>query len=170
MTVRLSGLRAGCAILPRNLPIFIPVTGWVNSGAMVRLEGLDALYLTSLHLICHFPKITWFTGERPWGICRQFVPELYDPNKKNFLAWARKRTISTERPPFVGEWVPRGQRDESLRPYSRLSRPEPLLLFPSSFSVSLTGLSGTCSRPTTFFVVPGIELGTSGSVARNSDH
>jgi hypothetical protein len=66
--------------------------------------------------------------------------------------------------------VPRGQRDESLRRYSRISRPEPLLFLPSSSSVVLTRLSGPRSRPTTFFVVPGIKSGTSGSVARNSDH
>jgi hypothetical protein len=33
--------------------------------------------------------------------------------------------------------VPRGQGDRSLRPYSRLSTPEPLLLLPSSSSVVL---------------------------------
>jgi hypothetical protein len=37
--------------------------------------------------------------------------------------------------------VPRGQRDESLRSYSRLSRPEPLLFLPSSSSIVLTRLS-----------------------------
>jgi hypothetical protein len=66
--------------------------------------------------------------------------------------------------------VPRGQRDESLRLYSRVSRLEPLLFLPSSSSVVLTRLSGPRSRPTTFFVVPEMEPGTSGSVARNSDH
>jgi hypothetical protein len=39
----------------------------------------------------------------------------------------------------------------SLWPYSRLSRPQPLL-FPSSSSVVLTRLSGPHSRPTTFFL------------------
>jgi hypothetical protein len=38
--------------------------------------------------------------------------------------------------------VPRGQRHESLRPYSRLSRPQPLLFLPGSSSVVLTRLSG----------------------------
>jgi hypothetical protein len=47
--------------------------------------------------------------------------------------------------------VPGGQRDESLRPYSSLCRPEPLLFLPSSSSVILTRLSGPRSRPTTFF-------------------
>jgi hypothetical protein len=47
--------------------------------------------------------------------------------------------------------VPRGQRDESLRPYYRLSRPEPLLFLLTSSSVALTRLSGPHSRPTTFF-------------------
>jgi hypothetical protein len=50
----------------------------------------------------------------------------------NSVAWVRERTIATERPPLVSEIsdnffcgykVPRGQRDGSLRPYSRLSRP-----------------------------------------------
>jgi hypothetical protein len=54
--------------------------------------------------------------------------------KLNSLAWVRQWTVSTGRPPlvrvvsakFCGYKVPRGQRDGSLRPYSRLSRPEPL--------------------------------------------
>jgi hypothetical protein len=68
--------------------------------------------------------------------------------------------------------VPRGQHDGSLRPYSRLSRPEPLLFLPSSSSVVLTRLSGPVPDPLLFFllVVPGIEPGSSGSVNRNSDH
>jgi hypothetical protein len=48
----------------------------------------------------------------------------------NSVAWVRERTIPTERLPlasevstnFCGQWVPRGQRDGSLRPYSRFSR------------------------------------------------
>jgi sulfatase maturation enzyme AslB (radical SAM superfamily) len=43
----------------------------------------------------------------------------------------------------------RGQRDGSVRPYSRLSRPEPLLFLPSSLSIVLTRLSEPRSRPTT---------------------
>jgi hypothetical protein len=38
--------------------------------------------------------------------------------------------------------VPRGQHDGSLRPYSRFSKPEPLLFLQSSSSVVLTRLSG----------------------------
>jgi hypothetical protein len=45
--------------------------------------------------------------------------------------------------------VPRGQRDESLLSYSRLSRPVPLLFLPSSYSVALTRLIGPRSRTTT---------------------
>jgi hypothetical protein len=48
------------------------------------------------------------------------------------VALVSKRTIPTERPPLVGEVsanfcgssVPRDQRDRSLRPYCRLSRPD----------------------------------------------
>jgi hypothetical protein len=49
---------------------------------------------------------------------------------------------------FRGWRVPRGQRDGSLRRYSRLSRPEPLLFLSSSSSVVITRLSGPRSRPT----------------------
>jgi hypothetical protein len=58
--------------------------------------------------------------------------------------------------------VQRGQRHESLRPYSRFSRPEPLLFLPSSSSIVLTRLGGHHYRPTTTqrsLVVPGIEPG-----------
>jgi hypothetical protein len=74
----------------------------------------------------------------------------------NSAAWVRERTIPTKRPPLVEvstnfcRWrVPLGQRDRSLWPYSRLSRPDPLLFLPSSSSVVLTRMSGPRSRPTT---------------------
>jgi hypothetical protein len=41
------------------------------------------------------------------------------------------------------------ERAGSLRPYSRISRPEPLLFLPSSSSFVLTRLSGSRSTPTT---------------------
>jgi hypothetical protein len=66
-----------------------------------------------------------------------------------------------------------GQRVGSLWPYSRISRPELLLFLSSSSSVVRTSLSGPRSRPTTTqknLVAPGIEPGTSGSIARNSEH
>jgi hypothetical protein len=50
---------------------------------------------------------------------------------------------------FCGYRVPRSQRDGSLRPYSRLSRPQLLLFLSSSSSIVLTRLSGPRSRPTT---------------------
>jgi hypothetical protein len=53
------------------------------------------------------------------------------------MVLVRERTIPTERPPLVGEVignfcgyvVPRGQRDGSPRPYSRISRQKPLLFY-----------------------------------------
>jgi hypothetical protein len=76
----------------------------------------------------------------PWP---QSASELYRPSD---------RRLSVKLVPtfFCILRVPRGQRDESLRPYSWLSRPEPLLFLPSSTSVALTRLSGPRSRPTTF--------------------
>jgi hypothetical protein len=52
-------------------------------------------------------------------------------------------------------------------------RLEPLLFLPSSSSIVLTRLSGPRSKTHYFsenLVAPGIEPGTSGSIARNSDH
>jgi hypothetical protein len=53
------------------------------------------------------------------------------------MVWVLERTILTELLPLLGEvianfcWlrVPHGQRDGSLRPYSRFSRQEPLLFY-----------------------------------------
>jgi hypothetical protein len=45
--------------------------------------------------------------------------------------------------------VSRSQRDRSLQPYCRLSRPEPLLFPSNSSTVVLTWLSGLRSTPTT---------------------
>jgi hypothetical protein len=92
----------------------------------------------------------------------------------------RERTIPIERPPLVGEvsatfadkGVTRHHRDGSIRPYCRISRPEPLVFLSSSSSVVLTRLSGPRSRPTTSRKIcsAGNRTRTSGSVARNSDH
>jgi hypothetical protein len=77
--------------------------------------------------------------------------------KTNSVVWVRERTIPTERKPLVGEVsaklygkrVPCGQHDGSLRPYSRISRPAPLIFLSRSSSIVLTRLSGLRSKPTT---------------------
>jgi hypothetical protein len=74
--------------------------------------------------------------------CFSVLYKLFIKNKLNSVARVRERTLPSERPPFVGgvsanvcgERVPCGQRDGSLRPYSRISRPEPLLFLPSCSS------------------------------------
>jgi hypothetical protein len=77
--------------------------------------------------------------------------------------------MQTEQPQLVGEVsayfcgykVPRGQRNGSLRPYSRISRPNPLRFLPSSSLILFIRLSGPRSRPTTSQIIlaPGIEPG-----------
>jgi hypothetical protein len=70
------------------------------------------------------------------------------------MALVPYRTIPIERTALVGEVianfceyrVPRGQRDGSLRPYSRLSRPEQLLFLSSSSSIVHTRLSEARSK------------------------
>jgi hypothetical protein len=57
--------------------------------------------------------------------------------ENNSMVWVRERTIPTERPSLVrevianfwGQRVPHGQRDGSLRPYSRFPRQEALLFY-----------------------------------------
>jgi hypothetical protein len=69
-------------------------------------------------------------------------------NKTNSVALARKRTMPTERPPFVGEVsarfcgyrVSRGHRNGSPRPYSRFYRPEILLTVSTNFEHSENNL------------------------------
>jgi hypothetical protein len=64
------------------------------------------------------------------------------------MDWVHEWTIPAERPPLVGEVsanfcrqrVPRGQCVGSQRPYSQISRPEPLLFLSSTSSI------GPCSR------------------------
>jgi hypothetical protein len=94
----------------------------------------------------HLHNFSYTLKKTPWP--PQPASELYRPSDR--------RVSAKLMPTFCGQRVPRGQRDESLRPYSRLSRPKPLLLLPSSSSVVLTRLSGSPSRPTLFFLaVPG---------------
>jgi hypothetical protein len=75
-------------------------------------------------------------------------------------------------PIFADREVSRGQLDESLRPYSRISRPEPLLFIPSNSSTVLTRLSGPVPESLLFRKSgsAGNRTRISGSVARNSDH
>jgi hypothetical protein len=49
--------------------------------------------------------------------------------------------------------MPRGQLDGSLRPYLRLSRPDPLLFLSSSSSIVLTKLSGPPKGTQTFNLI-----------------
>jgi hypothetical protein len=62
----------------------------------------------------------------------QSASELYRPSDRRLSA----KLVPT----FLS--IDGGQRDESLRPYSPLSKPEPILFLPSSSSVVLTRLSG----------------------------
>jgi hypothetical protein len=57
-------------------------------------------------------------------------------------------SVSGELVPTFADRGCRGKRDGSLRPYSRFSRPEPILSISSSSSIVLTRLSGPSSRLT----------------------
>jgi hypothetical protein len=115
-----------------------------------------------------------FQEHMPLGLCVKFggtlnkIPwpesasELYRPSYCSF---------STK---LVPTFADRGFHvinvTDPLRPYSRFSRPGPLLLLPSSPSVVLTTLSGPRSRLLRKSSSVGNRTRTSGSVATNSDH
>jgi hypothetical protein len=67
--------------------------------------------------------------------------------------------------------VPRGQRDGSLRPYSRSSRQEPLLFYQVAPQLYSRGSVNPVPDPLLFFSgSAGNRTRASGSVAKNSDH
>jgi hypothetical protein len=82
-------------------------------------------------LIMRFTRMATDRRESSSGFTMVILGKL----KINSVTWVRQRTMPTELPPLVGEvsvnlwgeWVPRGQRDGSLRLSFRLSRTKPLL-------------------------------------------
>jgi hypothetical protein len=100
--------------------------------------------------------------------------------KINSMVWVRKRTIPAEGPPlvsevianFCGQRVPRGQRDGFLRPYSRISRQEPPLVYQVAPQLYSRGWLDPVPDPLLFFSSgsAGNRTRASGSVAKNSDH
>jgi hypothetical protein len=110
--------------------------------------------------------------------CVNPVSAKTNKKKTNSMVWVRERTIPTERPPLVGEvianfcgWrVPRGQRDGSLRPYSRFSRQEPLLFYQVAPQLYSRGWVGPVPDPLLFFCSAGNRTRAPGSVAKNSEH
>jgi hypothetical protein len=79
----------------------------------------------------------------------KFVASSYKKIERKFLGLSPQANYTELSANFCGQRVSRGQHNGSPRPYSRFSRPEPLLFLPSSSSVVLTRLSGPRSRPTT---------------------
>jgi hypothetical protein len=80
-----------------------------------------------IKFICCIPLL--HKEKTPWP---GSASELYRPSYSRLSA----KLV----PSFVDRRVPRGQRNGPLRPYSRISRPEPLLFLPSRSSIVLTRL------------------------------
>jgi hypothetical protein len=105
------------------------------------------------HIITLLQQYSETETKHPWP---ESASELYRPSDRRLLV--KFQFLRIEVVPWSAQRL--------SRPY-RFSRPEPLLFLSSSSSVELTRLSGPRSRPTPS---QRIEPGTSGSVARNSDH
>jgi hypothetical protein len=85
-----------------------------------------------------------------YSVCLGLPASLVSANflyKKNSVAWAREKTIPTERPSLVSEVS--SSVTNPLRPYSQFYRPKPLRSLSSSSPIVLTRFSGPRSRPTT---------------------
>jgi hypothetical protein len=108
------------------------------------------------------PELTYYISKNT--PLPESARKLYRPSS---LSLSAKLVLT-----FPDRGVPRDQRDGSLRPYSRLSRPQPLRFLPSSSSIVVTRLTGPRSRPLLLrkFRIAGNLTWTSGSVARDSDH
>jgi hypothetical protein len=70
------------------------------------------MYVIQYPLQINLPCVK-FKKKTPWP---EFASEIYRPSDRRLSAKLM--------PTFAGWRVPRGQRDGSLRPYSRLSKPE----------------------------------------------
>jgi hypothetical protein len=112
-------------------------TGLCSSPSLYRLSKASGLGMAGRHIM--FCIIAGKSNKKtPWP---ESASELYRPSDCSLSA----KLVPT----FADRGVLCGQRDGSIRPYSRFSKPEPLLFLSSSSSVALTKLSGPRSRPTT---------------------
>jgi hypothetical protein len=117
----------------------------------------------------------WVTASKKGCFLRRQVSDI-----RNSVALVREKTIPTRwlllfgevSANFCGKRVSCGQRDGSLRPYSRLTRLELLLFLSSSSSILLTRLSGPRSRSLLLRKSGSARnrIRTSESVGRNSAH
>jgi hypothetical protein len=142
---------------------------WFQTSLVVRLDPEDGSSICLRNV--RITPIRLFYYDVTQFIMRNFTSMniyIYIYITENSMVWVRERTIPTERPPLVGKVianfcgyrVPRGQRNGSLRPYSRFSRQEPLLFYQVAPQLYSGGWVDSVADPLLFFlVVPGIEPG-----------
>jgi hypothetical protein len=115
----------------------VPTAGESNTGQIF----IDCFKIQLLcpHPHLGFTKILFSFKQAPWP---ESASELYLPSD-------RRLSVKLV-PTFAERGVSRSQHDGCLRPYSRFSRPKPLLFLPSSSLNVFTKLRGLRSRPTTY--------------------
>jgi hypothetical protein len=120
---------------------------FLSSYSLYRLQALEGVFKRGVlsdersrpvvYSCCSASPAQYFSGPSPTG----HASELYRPSDHRLSAT------------LVSTFAHRGCHVVSLTyplcPYSRLSRPKPLLFLPSSFSIVLTQQSGPHSRSTT---------------------
>jgi hypothetical protein len=94
------------------------------------------------------------------------------PESASELCWPNDSRLSAKLVLTLAERAPRVQSDGSLQPYSRISRPEPLLFSQVAPQLYSRGWVNPIPDPLLFRKSgsAGNLTQTSGSVARNSDH
>jgi hypothetical protein len=142
---------------------------WIQIKSIQLFRCQQEAYIHIHRILRNTQNIQIFKISGPrFSIIKKILSDIYNAYKTNSMVWVRERTTPTERPPLVGEviadflWIEgaRGQRDGSLRPYSRFSRQEPLLFYQVAPQLYSRGWVDPVPDPLIFFlVVPGIEPG-----------
>jgi hypothetical protein len=136
------------------------------SDVYYKKEILRTEYLFLLFVGCQYThrirKVQYNCKRNPWP---ESASELYRPSDRRLSA----KLVPT----FYGQRVPRGQRDGSLRLYSRFSIPKPLRFsFKAALQLYSRGWVDPVPEPLLLRKSGSAEnrTRTPGSVPRNSDH
>jgi hypothetical protein len=127
-------------------------------------NSLNTFPLHALHFCLNGSTRKYYnktkSKQTPWS---ESASELYRPSDRRLSAkWV---------PTFADRGVSRGQRDGSLRPYSRFSRQEPVLFYQVAPQLYSRGWVDPIPDPLFFSSgSAGNRTRASGSVAKNSDH
>jgi hypothetical protein len=149
---------------------------------LIHLHRFDSLYGFALFLLIGTVlKWIWFPSKMSLNFIFSHLSFLYNLRGKKKTPWSESaselhrpsdhRLSAKLLPIFCGYRVPHGQRDGSLRPYSRFSIQEPLLFYQVAHQLYSRNWVDPVPDPLVLCSgSAGNRTRASGSVAENSDH